>query len=82
MADNTLMVLAIGKIIPLSSFSWKDPFHCISFILGGSNETDIVHYVDTEANIATEVCLTILDLLCLFTQHHQVQLSFPKMLYM
>ncbi|EMP37272.1 Dedicator of cytokinesis protein 10, partial [Chelonia mydas] len=42
---------------------------------GGSNETDIVHYADTEANIATEVCLTILDLLCLFTQNHQRQLQ-------
>ncbi|XP_074859911.1 dedicator of cytokinesis protein 10 isoform X1 [Carettochelys insculpta] len=40
-----------------------------------SNETDIVHYADTEANIATEVCLTILDLLCLFTQNHQRQLQ-------
>ncbi|XP_060098188.1 dedicator of cytokinesis protein 10 isoform X2 [Heteronotia binoei] len=46
-----------------------------STIASGSNETDIVHYVDTEANIATEVCLTILDLLCLFTQHHQKQLQ-------
>ncbi|KAJ6669308.1 hypothetical protein lerEdw1_008117 [Lerista edwardsae] len=46
-----------------------------STIASGSNETDIVHYVDTEANIATEVCLTILDLLCLFTQHHQRQLQ-------
>ncbi|XP_009578241.1 PREDICTED: dedicator of cytokinesis protein 10, partial [Fulmarus glacialis] len=36
-----------------------------------SNETDIVQYVDTEANIATEVSLTILDLLCLYTLNHQ-----------
>uniref|UniRef100_A0A8C0PD24 Dedicator of cytokinesis 10 n=1 Tax=Canis lupus familiaris TaxID=9615 RepID=A0A8C0PD24_CANLF len=40
-----------------------------------SNEIDIVHHVDTEANIATEVCLTILDLLSLFTQIHQRQLQ-------
>ncbi|KAH0513482.1 Dedicator of cytokinesis protein 10 [Microtus ochrogaster] len=40
-----------------------------------SNEIDIVHHVDTEANIATEVCLTILDLLSLFTQVHQRQLQ-------
>ncbi|XP_060623861.2 dedicator of cytokinesis protein 10 isoform X12 [Anolis sagrei] len=46
-----------------------------STIASGSNETDIVSYVDTEANIATEVCLAILDLLCLFTQHHQRQLQ-------
>uniref|UniRef100_A0A8D2L617 Dedicator of cytokinesis 10 n=1 Tax=Varanus komodoensis TaxID=61221 RepID=A0A8D2L617_VARKO len=46
-----------------------------STISSGSNETDIVNYVDTEANIATEVCLTILDLLCLFTQHHQKELQ-------
>lgn len=40
-----------------------------------SNEIDIVHHVDTEANIATEVCLTILDLLSLFTQIHQRQMQ-------
>nr|XP_023422837.1 dedicator of cytokinesis protein 10 isoform X10 [Cavia porcellus] len=40
-----------------------------------SNEIDIVHHVDTEANIATEVCLTILDLLSLFSQVHQRQLQ-------
>uniref|UniRef100_A0A8D0FP57 Dedicator of cytokinesis 10 n=1 Tax=Strix occidentalis caurina TaxID=311401 RepID=A0A8D0FP57_STROC len=40
-----------------------------------SNETDIVQYVDTEANIATEVSLTILDLLCLYTLNHQRQLQ-------
>ncbi|KYO33856.1 hypothetical protein Y1Q_0024486 [Alligator mississippiensis] len=44
-------------------------------IASGSNETDIAHYVDTEANIATEVCVTILDLLGLFTQNHQRQLQ-------
>ncbi|CAH2247117.1 dedicator of cytokinesis 10 [Pelobates cultripes] len=36
-----------------------------------SNETDIVHHLDTEANIATEVCITVLDLLCLFNETHQ-----------
>uniref|UniRef100_A0A8C5JM27 Dedicator of cytokinesis 10 n=1 Tax=Junco hyemalis TaxID=40217 RepID=A0A8C5JM27_JUNHY len=40
-----------------------------------SNETDIVQYVDTEANIATEVSLIILDLLCLYTLNHQLQQS-------
>ncbi|KAJ7403519.1 hypothetical protein BTVI_76384 [Pitangus sulphuratus] len=40
-----------------------------------SSETDIVQYVDTEANIATEVSLTILDLLCLYTLNHQRQLQ-------
>ncbi|KFO20131.1 Dedicator of cytokinesis protein 10 [Fukomys damarensis] len=41
-----------------------------------SNEIDIVHHVDTEANIATEVCLTILDLLSLFSQVHQFPSAF------
>ncbi|XP_063298579.1 dedicator of cytokinesis protein 10 isoform X2 [Pelobates fuscus] len=36
-----------------------------------SNETDIVHHLDIEANIATEVCITVLDLLCLFNETHQ-----------
>ncbi|XP_075793694.1 dedicator of cytokinesis protein 10 isoform X13 [Pelodiscus sinensis] len=46
-----------------------------SSMASSSNETDIVHYADTEANIATEVCLTILDLLCLFTENYQRQLQ-------
>lgn len=46
----------------------------ILYFIGNSNEIDIVHHVDTEANIATEVCLTILDLLSLFTQVHQVNM--------
>ncbi|XP_068960642.1 dedicator of cytokinesis protein 10 isoform X1 [Petaurus breviceps papuanus] len=44
-------------------------------ITSNSNEIDIVHHVDTEANTATEVCLTILDLLGLFTRVHQRQLQ-------
>ncbi|KAG8445304.1 hypothetical protein GDO86_010188 [Hymenochirus boettgeri] len=40
-------------------------------LLGPSNETDIVHHVDIEANIATEVCITVLDLLTLFNQSQQ-----------
>ncbi|XP_053314862.1 dedicator of cytokinesis protein 10 isoform X2 [Spea bombifrons] len=42
-----------------------------SSIASGSNETDIVHHVDIEGNIATEVCITVLDLLCLFNDSHQ-----------
>ncbi|KAM4694823.1 dedicator of cytokinesis protein 10 [Discoglossus pictus] len=42
-----------------------------SSIASGSNETDIVQHLDIEANIATEVCITVLDLLCLFNQSHQ-----------
>ncbi|XP_069069591.1 dedicator of cytokinesis protein 10 isoform X2 [Pleurodeles waltl] len=46
-----------------------------SSIASGSNETDIAYHLDMEANSATEVCLTILDLLCLFNQSHQKQLQ-------
>ncbi|KAM4772704.1 dedicator of cytokinesis protein 10-like isoform 2-T2 [Rhinophrynus dorsalis] len=42
-----------------------------SSLASSSNETDIVNHVDTEANIATEVCITVLDLLCLFNHSHQ-----------
>uniref|UniRef100_A0A8C3I2T8 Dedicator of cytokinesis 10 n=1 Tax=Chrysemys picta bellii TaxID=8478 RepID=A0A8C3I2T8_CHRPI len=57
----------------LISYWQRAPFTEIAdfFSILDSNDTDIVHYADTEANIATEVCLTILDLLCLFTQNHQ-----------
>lgn len=50
----------------------KTTCHIASYVVGSSNETDIVQFVDTEANIATEVSLTILDLLCLYTLNHQV----------
>uniref|UniRef100_A0A5F8HGF9 Dedicator of cytokinesis 10 n=1 Tax=Monodelphis domestica TaxID=13616 RepID=A0A5F8HGF9_MONDO len=49
-------------------------FICFNFLcLGNSNEIDIVHHVDTEANTATEVCLTVLDLLSLFTRRQLQQ---------
>ncbi|XP_069474277.1 dedicator of cytokinesis protein 10 isoform X2 [Ambystoma mexicanum] len=46
-----------------------------SSIAGTSTETDIAHNLDMEANSATEVCLTVLDLLCLFNRSHQKQLQ-------
>uniref|UniRef100_A0A8C5JQ05 Dedicator of cytokinesis 10 n=1 Tax=Junco hyemalis TaxID=40217 RepID=A0A8C5JQ05_JUNHY len=47
--------------------------HIMKTISEGKNY--IVQYVDTEANIATEVSLIILDLLCLYTLNHQLQQS-------
>nr|XP_014342168.1 PREDICTED: dedicator of cytokinesis protein 10 [Latimeria chalumnae] len=38
-------------------------------------EMENLHSIDVEANTATEVCLTVLDMLCLFTQTHQRQLQ-------
>nr|XP_015216476.1 PREDICTED: dedicator of cytokinesis protein 10 isoform X3 [Lepisosteus oculatus] len=38
-------------------------------------ETDSINPTDIEANVATEVCLTVLDILGLFTQHHKKQLQ-------
>ncbi|KAG8580929.1 hypothetical protein GDO81_007483 [Engystomops pustulosus] len=46
-----------------------------SSIPSNSNETDIVHHIDLDGNIATEVCVTVIDLLCLFNQSHQLYLS-------
>ncbi|XP_041419793.1 dedicator of cytokinesis 10 S homeolog isoform X5 [Xenopus laevis] len=40
-------------------------------LASNSNEMDIAHHVDIEANIATEVCVTVLDLLCLFNKSQQ-----------
>uniref|UniRef100_A0A8B9QRY4 Dedicator of cytokinesis 10 n=1 Tax=Apteryx owenii TaxID=8824 RepID=A0A8B9QRY4_APTOW len=61
----------------LISYWLRAPFSEITdfFSILDSNETDIVQYVDTEANTATEVSLTILDLLCLYTLNHQLQQS-------
>uniref|UniRef100_A0A8C3UX76 Dedicator of cytokinesis 10 n=1 Tax=Catharus ustulatus TaxID=91951 RepID=A0A8C3UX76_CATUS len=61
---HIMKTISEGKNYGFSSF--------FSYTAGTSNETDIIHYVDTEANIATEVSLTILDLLCLYTLNHQV----------
>ncbi|XP_029471532.1 dedicator of cytokinesis protein 10 isoform X2 [Rhinatrema bivittatum] len=46
-----------------------------SSIANSSDEMGIVLHVDTEANMATEVCLTVLDLLCLFVQSHEKQMQ-------
>nr|XP_033814570.1 dedicator of cytokinesis protein 10 isoform X3 [Geotrypetes seraphini] len=46
-----------------------------SGIASSSDETGIVLHVDTEANMATEVCLTVLDLLGLFIQSHEKQMQ-------
>ncbi|RXM28574.1 Dedicator of cytokinesis protein 10 [Acipenser ruthenus] len=42
---------------------------------GNVAETDTLNPTDMEANVATEVCLTVLDILGLFTQHHKKQLQ-------
>ncbi|KAG2462037.1 DOC10 protein, partial [Polypterus senegalus] len=39
------------------------------------SETDSVNPTDIEANVSTEVCLTVLDILNLFTHHHRKQLQ-------
>ncbi|XP_062901937.1 dedicator of cytokinesis protein 10 isoform X1 [Mobula hypostoma] len=44
-------------------------------INGGPTETDTTHLIDVEANIATEVSITVLEIICLFTQNHQRQLQ-------
>uniref|UniRef100_A0A8C4UGH1 Dedicator of cytokinesis 10 n=1 Tax=Falco tinnunculus TaxID=100819 RepID=A0A8C4UGH1_FALTI len=64
-----------AKCEQLSMYFTDHLSSCFLHVAGSSNETDIVQYVDTEANIATEVSLTILDLLCLYTLNHQLQQS-------
>ncbi|XP_048460342.1 dedicator of cytokinesis protein 10 isoform X3 [Rhincodon typus] len=41
---------------------------------GSPTEMDTLLLVDVEANIATEVGITVLEIICLFTQAHQKQL--------
>ncbi|XP_067851502.1 dedicator of cytokinesis protein 10 isoform X3 [Heptranchias perlo] len=40
---------------------------------GAPTEMDTLHLIDIEANIATEVCITVLEIICLFTQNHQAR---------
>ncbi|KAM9537804.1 dedicator of cytokinesis protein 11 isoform 4-T4 [Guaruba guarouba] len=40
----------------------------------GTSEADIMHQALLEGNIATEVCLTVLDTICFFTQSFKTQL--------
>ncbi|XP_069752851.1 dedicator of cytokinesis protein 10 [Narcine bancroftii] len=42
---------------------------------GAPTETDTMHLIDVEANIATEVSITVLEIICLFTQNYQRQLE-------
>uniref|UniRef100_A0A8C2U1W3 Dedicator of cytokinesis 11 n=1 Tax=Coturnix japonica TaxID=93934 RepID=A0A8C2U1W3_COTJA len=44
------------------------------FTDAGTSEADIVHQALLEGNIATEVCLTVLDTISFFTQSFKVQL--------
>uniref|UniRef100_UPI00398F8684 dedicator of cytokinesis protein 10 n=1 Tax=Pristiophorus japonicus TaxID=55135 RepID=UPI00398F8684 len=44
-------------------------------INGAPTEMDTLQLIDVEANIATEVCITVLEIICLFTQNHQKQLQ-------
>lgn len=46
---------------------------CLFCADGNVAETDTLNPTDMEANVATEVCLTVLDILGLFTQHHKVR---------
>ncbi|XP_078419869.1 dedicator of cytokinesis protein 10 isoform X8 [Cetorhinus maximus] len=42
---------------------------------GSLTEMDTLPLIDVEANIATEVGITVLEIICLFTQAHQKQLQ-------
>uniref|UniRef100_A0A4W3KDI0 Dedicator of cytokinesis 10 n=1 Tax=Callorhinchus milii TaxID=7868 RepID=A0A4W3KDI0_CALMI len=42
---------------------------------GAPSEMDNLNLIDIEANTATEVCLTVLEIICLFMQNHQRQLQ-------
>ncbi|XP_038671187.1 dedicator of cytokinesis protein 10 isoform X8 [Scyliorhinus canicula] len=42
---------------------------------GSPTEMDALLLIDVEANIATEVSITVLEIICLFTQAHQKQLQ-------
>ncbi|XP_078065091.1 dedicator of cytokinesis protein 10 [Mustelus asterias] len=42
---------------------------------GSPTEMDALLLIDVEANIATEVSITVLEIICLFTQTHQKQLQ-------
>ncbi|XP_042194969.1 dedicator of cytokinesis protein 10 isoform X2 [Callorhinchus milii] len=44
-------------------------------INGAPSEMDNLNLIDIEANTATEVCLTVLEIICLFMQNHQRQLQ-------
>lgn len=45
---------------------------CVLVLDGNSSENDNFNPTDVEANLSTEVSLTVLDVLELFVQHHKV----------
>uniref|UniRef100_A0A803VT66 Dedicator of cytokinesis 11 n=1 Tax=Ficedula albicollis TaxID=59894 RepID=A0A803VT66_FICAL len=70
------------RILPISALrffgSWSVE-HCFLLIFclstdAGTSEADIVHQALLEGNIATEVCLTVLDTISFFTQSFKTQL--------
>uniref|UniRef100_A0A672VD43 Dedicator of cytokinesis 11 n=1 Tax=Strigops habroptila TaxID=2489341 RepID=A0A672VD43_STRHB len=71
-----------GRTSSISAFrscgSWSVE-HCFLLICfpspdAGTSEADIVHQALLEGNIATEVCLTVLDTISFFTQSFKTQL--------
>uniref|UniRef100_A0A8C2TVK3 Dedicator of cytokinesis 11 n=1 Tax=Coturnix japonica TaxID=93934 RepID=A0A8C2TVK3_COTJA len=68
--------LYIVKMISEGYRSAEHHFLLIRFLFtdAGTSEADIVHQALLEGNIATEVCLTVLDTISFFTQSFKVQL--------
>lgn len=65
------------SISALRSFGSWSVEHCFLLIFSlstdaGTSEADIVHQALLEGNIATEVCLTVLDTISFFTQSFKV----------
>ena len=72
-----------GRTLSISAFrscgSWSVE-HCFLLICfpstdAGTSEADIVHQALLEGNIATEVCLTVLDTISFFTQSFKVSIE-------
>lgn len=69
-----------GRILSVSALSFFGSWsveHCFLLIFSlstdaGTSEADIVHQALLEGNIATEVCLTVLDTISFFTQSFKV----------
>lgn len=67
-----------GTTLSISAFrSCEHCFLLICFLStdAGTSEADIVHQALLEGNIATEVCLTVLDTISFFTQSFKVSIE-------
>uniref|UniRef100_A0A8C3CX19 Dedicator of cytokinesis 11 n=1 Tax=Cairina moschata TaxID=8855 RepID=A0A8C3CX19_CAIMO len=73
-SEGWWLLLTEGVVLEGSQKDEESITGCFGLQSAGTSEADIVHQALLEGNIATEVCLTVLDTISFFTQSFKTQL--------